>query len=307
MISSVEELREQLKRERNRELDNASQAIDGTGTDSKRVSGSDVRQKQSIPTDLSGSSTENDSINESYNDSERGSNQIAIGRRPTNRRFGKDSFSTSSDSKGIRGPKRRAGKLVADDPIPNRYEKETINDESSRIGNTTIETDTTKEKKSVTLPSRKQTTKSRSTTTKREIEEQDDTKGFKIPWFKEGTKLTDSEVVALEAPLIAALEADLYYVDQFIWLKTQDTSQAPIWSDMDTDDLTVMARVMLKQGKRSPQAATMVRSIVGGSDYISALMLTVPRVIRTVDAYKRAPKKPKMSFVERKRAARGIE
>ncbi len=50
---------------------------------------------------------------------------------------------------------------------------------------------------------------------------------------------------------------------------------------------------MLRRAQRSAAAATMVNAIVNSEDYISALVITVPRTIKMVDTLARAPKKPK--------------
>lgn len=295
MDEEVKELREKLRVGRNQTTGNASQTIDGTSADLEGIGRSDARSEQSVLAYLPGSSTEDDSTHEPHHDPERGANEKSVGRGSTNRRSSKDSSSTLGHSAGVRGTKRRSGGIEADDAIPERQKPKPA--PKPKASKSSEETE-----KSVVVQRGKETGKTGTATS----EGKDEKQGFKIPWFKEGSTLTKAETVALQEPLVAALAADLYYVDQFIWNRTADETQMPIWSDMDDEDLTVMARVMLRQGERSPQAATMVRSIVGGSDYISALMLTVPRVIKTVDRMKAAPPRAKVNWLERKRAARGV-
>lgn len=51
--------------------------------------------------------------------------------------------------------------------------------------------------------------------------------------------------------------------------------------------------MMLRRGERSPQAANAVRNIVDGADYLSAAVITVPRVIKTIQQGNKRPKSEK--------------
>lgn len=278
---AVEELRERLRNGRNESASSASSVAEGERR-------SNVIEERAVSPDVRGSSRETQRNDDTNARSERGSSKESFGVGQTDRRFSKDSLSTLDSPKiDHRTKSRRVGRIEAIDEVPKRKE------ESKKRGRKPKDENILEEK------TRDESVGARSTTVQKVTKEK-----IKLSWFKEGTTLTEAEIIALEQPLIAALEADFYYIDQYIWSKTQDVSEAPIWSDLDNEDVTIYARVMLKQGKKSPQAALMVRSIVSGSDYISALMLTIPRVIKTVDAMKHAPQRPKRTFLERKQAAK---
>jgi hypothetical protein len=121
-----------------------------------------------------------------------------------------------------------------------------------------------------------------------------------FPWFKQGQRLSQAEARELEEPLKAALLDDCQYADQYIWWRCQDATQSPIWSDIADEEVAVLARLLLKRGQRDAATATMVRAVVNGSDYITALMILIPRTIKTIDAMKRAPKRERPKFAKRR-------
>lgn len=309
-MTTSEELREELRRARNNDrFDIGSEATGGSGTNPEGISRSDVGQEQSIFADLPGSSSEDDTVNGSYDDIERSVNEKSIGVRSADRRSSKNGSSSTSSAETVRGVKRRAGKLEADDPIPIRV-KETKGRRASRtVVQERIEEAVSKSngvadkapKESKPVQRGKEASKARNTVTEGEGEEQK--RGFKLPTFKEGSTLSITEAKALEGPLLSALESDLYYLDQYLWYRTQDTTQAPIWSDMDNEDLQVLTSILLKRGQSSKTAAATVRAIVNGSVYADVTMLMVPRIMKTVQVLKDAPKRQRPSILERKRMA----
>lgn len=300
MTTSVKELREELKRGRNQTTDDTSQAVDGSGADTQGISGSDHRPQQSVSLDIFGSSSEDDSTHEPHNDSERSLNEVTERGGSTDRRPRKSSGSTPGSAEAVTGPKRRAGRLIADDPIPFREKSKTKSSGSRSSGVEGIAT-AKEEKKSLPIQRGKQASETRSTVSEGESKKQ----GFKLPTFKEGSVLSVAEAKALEEPLLSALDANFTYVDQYIWYRTQDETQAPVWSDMDNEDLQILCSVLLKRGQKSPAAAATVRAIVNTSTYLDVAMLMGPRFIKTVQVLKAAPKIERPGFMERKRMVRG--
>src|SRR6266852_6084056 len=124
----------------------------------------------------------------------------------------------------------------------------------------------------------------------------------KKPKFsKEGTRLSTQEANLLEEPFILGMETYFQYFDEYIRYATHDTQQTIIWSDLDKEDCTALAQVLLKWGQHNELVASGVRAAVNTGDYITVLTLLVPRTIKTVDQFKKAPKIKKPSYFERKR------
>ncbi len=114
-----------------------------------------------------------------------------------------------------------------------------------------------------------------------------------LPWFREQETLSEKEAAALYEPFKAAMGDYFDYADEYIWYKEQHTNDTPIWGNADDDELSALARIMIKQGKRSPAAATMVRGIVNGDDYIMAAVFMVPRYVESQKRLRAAPKREK--------------
>lgn len=112
-----------------------------------------------------------------------------------------------------------------------------------------------------------------------------------LPWFREGETLSEREATALYDPLIAALSDYMDYMDEYIWYRTQDAAKEPVWSNYDEDEVGAIARLLIKRGKRSAAAATVVRGIVNGDDYITATVFVVPRIVESQRRLRAAPKR----------------
>lgn len=112
-----------------------------------------------------------------------------------------------------------------------------------------------------------------------------------IPWFREQETLSEKEAAALYEPLKAALSDYFDYADEYIWYRERHSDDTPIWGNADDEELSAVARVMLKRGKRSPMAATAVRGIVNGDDYITAAIFVVPRFVESQRRLRAAPKR----------------
>jgi hypothetical protein len=307
MTQTADELREELRRARNTDsIDIGSIIIDESGSNTEGISRSDVGSQQSIFTDLPGSSTEDDATDESRHDTDRSSNEKSIGVGSADRRSRKDSSGSVDRTETVRGNKGRAGRLEADDPIPLR-----IKEPKSRVTRTGTRSTSVEEKPATINEAKTKTNKpvqrgketSKTGSIAFEGEGKEQKAKFSLPTFKEGTTLSITEAKALEGPLLSALESDFYYLDQYIWYRTQDPTQAPIWSDMDNEDLQVLTSILLKRGQKSPATAATVRAIVNGSTYVDVGMLMVPRFMKTVQVLKAAPKRQRPSLLERKKMA----
>ncbi len=109
-----------------------------------------------------------------------------------------------------------------------------------------------------------------------------------------GTTLTNQEAKDLLAPLANALVDYGGYVDKFLQYRTHDPGMPDIWGDLTELEATVLARLMIRRGQKSPAAAAVVRQMVESDDYIQAAIIVVPRVMRTVEATRRIPRKPRI-------------
>lgn len=296
----VDKLRQELRDGRNKAINESSNSIDTTSFNTERFSRSDHREESSIPKSLYRSDTEARTSATTDNDSKRSTDEKPLGSRSTDGRSSTNSSSIAGISTGTRS--RRRGKLEATDGIPKRATRTKTAIPVIEVEANEINKRANKEE-SKFIQRGKAVSESRSDASKGEGEKQS-FKLPKLPTFKEGTTLSAGEAKALEEPLIAALLADSYYIDQYIWYRTKDDTQAPIWSDMDTEDMTKLASIMLKRGQKSPAAAAVVRGMVNSSAYFDAVMLVGPRFIKTVQVLKEAPKVQRPGFLERKRMVR---
>lgn len=110
---------------------------------------------------------------------------------------------------------------------------------------------------------------------------------------KKGKTLLDKEVEELREPLQEALRDDATYADQLLWWYSQDESKPQIWSNMDDEEIAILADLMLRRAKRNPEAAELVNKVIDGADYFSALVITIPRAIQTAQQMAKRPKKQK--------------
>ena len=119
---------------------------------------------------------------------------------------------------------------------------------------------------------------------------QSHTKASELPFLKEQKVLSAREAEQLLEPLIAALQSDFEYIDQGIWLYCMSEDKRPVWSDMDIDEVGVLATIMLKRGQHSPQAAQAVRALIDSDIYIQVAAITLPRAVTTYTMIKGSPR-----------------
>ena len=269
-IDPVEQLRNEL---RNGRVDKTSRTLDanfGTGDQEargsvqtlQRESSRDVQSRNTV-VNLGGSVAKE---------------PVRIG-RPGGRHGTSNRRSAQSDTAIRATTIRRSGGLETDEPIPPRVEYQDHSGE---------EAGPVEVKRPVGRPPKPETIKAREDAARTE-----EAKKPIFPWFKENSTLSKEEVKALYDPLCNALIDDFGYVDEYLWHRTGDITQSPIWSDVDREEVESLARIMLRRGERSPAAASMVRAVVNGSDYINAAVIVLPRVIKTADILSKTGKKQK--------------
>lgn len=110
--------------------------------------------------------------------------------------------------------------------------------------------------------------------------------GFKVPTIRKGNTLSAKEVAELNEPFIHALESDFQAIDTYLWSRQKsagiDTHEQPVWSDLDTEEIEALTRIMLKWGQHNETAATVVRGVIDASDYVEVGTLFIPRITQTV-------------------------
>ncbi len=113
--------------------------------------------------------------------------------------------------------------------------------------------------------------------------------GAQISTLLPGTGiLTNKEADEYREILPAVLSDDFRYLDEYLWSRQEhalpnfsEADKKPIWSDLDDDETMALANILIKAGKRSPAAATMVRAAAESHDYIVTAVIVGPRVKKT--------------------------
>src|SRR6266702_7809938 len=122
---------------------------------------------------------------------------------------------------------------------------------------------------------------------------------FGEKYFKrEASKLSQKEVIELFEPLKQALQDDFGYLDEGIWLYCMSEDRQPIWGNIDDDEVSVLARLMLKQGQKNAEVAASVRILVDSDIYIQVAAIVAPRAIRTYQMLKGSPR-PRLRQMQR--------
>jgi len=98
-----------------------------------------------------------------------------------------------------------------------------------------------------------------------------------------GKTLSAKEAEEMQEPLAAALIDFGGYADRYIRMQAKQPEMPDIWGDLTELEAEILARVMIRRGQKNAAAAEVVRNMVNGSDYISAAVIVVPRVVRTAE------------------------
>lgn len=102
-------------------------------------------------------------------------------------------------------------------------------------------------------------------------------------WFNQTNTLTEHEAHELVKPLGAALVDYGGYIDEYARIK-MGNPEVVFFSDLSYEEGEVLAKVLLRLGKNNAQVATATRTMVNGNDYISAVIILWPRLMRLVEA-----------------------
>lgn len=301
----VDNLRKNLKDGRSTQN---SSAASGTGENPLGNAGGVPRTDgTSVPTILSERGSPSASDGRPH-DAKRGTGTLHGSLKPILKQRGQRS-GRSSENKFVPEPVaetnrsniRAAGRLITEEPIHERKQAEPAGQEavkSENAGTADIQANIGPRKRGRPPKQRiadfAQNLKgnvSKPENKEQQYVEQDAKATRKDKWYKESATLSSEEARELEEPLIAALRDDLSYIDRYLWYKTGDVTKSPVWSDITIAEVKPIARMMLKRAKVSGQAASAVRAVVDGSDYLTTAMAILPRIVLTVDILKKAPKK----------------
>ncbi len=319
-LDKVEQLRQQR-----RELRNGDRGIGQTGENTGRHSDGAVgapghrfqdngRNDQSIKRDVEHLAT----IDRKFSHNQRGFTQVPgrIG-RPTGRPGESDSGTPDLAETGQSGA-RQAGSLETDDPILPRIEEPDFAFEEGEVS-LAKQQPPTKHKEDYYASSNKGQKVYRLREDRKQIISEEDygkllshtqaqrpveetgakQPGFGEKYFKrEASKLSQKEVIELFEPLKQALQDDFGYLDEGIWLYCMSEDRQPIWGNIDDDEVSVLARLMLKQGQKNAEVAASVRILVDSDIYIQVAAIVAPRAIRTYQMLKGSPR-PRLRQMQR--------
>lgn len=191
----------------------------------------------------------------------------AIGGRQPDRRPGEDNgsfdrLSTESDS-------RTVGRIFTDDPVKARK----------------IEPDAPQGAFDPNAPAQKKKPDPKPKQAK-----------AKTPIFPKGHVYSKQEAIDKQESLVSALESNFDSLDEYLWLRQKSVGinmdEQPVWSDVDTEEVEALTRLLLRGAQQNELVAVAVDGILDSADYISVATVFGPRIKRTVDIMK-ATRKPR--------------
>ncbi len=319
-IDKVEQLRQQRRELRNGDR-GAGEADQDTfrhgeravGTPGYRVS-HDGRNDQSIEANVRNLAA----IDRKFGNDQRSFTQVPgrVG-RATGRPGESDSGPADPSETGQPGT-RESGNLITDDPIPPRIEEPDFTFEEGEVSLAKQQPpakhkedyypSTNKGEKVFRLKANRKEFVSEEdyskllsrTQTQRPVEEEGARQqSFREKYFKrEASKLSQREALELFEPLKQALQDDFGYLDEGIWLYCMSEDRQPIWGNIDDDEVSVLARLMLKQGQKNAEVAASVRILVDSDIYVQVVAIVAPRAIRTYQMLKGSPR-PRLRQMQR--------
>ncbi len=108
-------------------------------------------------------------------------------------------------------------------------------------------------------------------------------------WWSGNGVLSATEATELYEPLIECIKDDGRYLDKAIALKNPIVGEEPIWGNLTDDEAQILAELLLKAGRKSPQVALAIRTSIEIKSYAAALMILGPRIQLTAMAIRTAP------------------
>lgn len=229
-----------------------------------------------------------------FDDGNRSNQAILTGERSTVDRHGTNIGNVSSPRSNDTNTITR-GRLVRDDSIPNRKEESSYTQYAIPTLTTThrkpgrppkqekVETDRVAAT-SIVENLRKQSVAQEPAFKKIRLEKFNITKS----WFNEATTIGDKEAEELEPKLGKTLVDYGGYFDQYMQYRSNNPN-AIFFSDLSYDEGMVLARIILRLGKKDNKVATGIRTMVDGNDYLNAIIILWPRIAKVVEALRPEP------------------
>lgn len=118
-----------------------------------------------------------------------------------------------------------------------------------------------------------------------------------IPSGRVRSPLSDTEAKGFAPVLKGALKDYGRYADQY--LNSRLSTAGTIWGNLDADELDSLVTSLLSIGKRSGTVAEGVRMVAHSNDYITTVMILVPRLMQTTQVLQQAPPRPRKTVSER--------
>lgn len=109
--------------------------------------------------------------------------------------------------------------------------------------------------------------------------------------FPKRATLTEKEATTYAEALPHCLMSYGEYVDQALnqWTKIEDPIDK--WNNLSELEAGSIANILIRKGQKSGQAAEFVRSLINYEEYVVVGVAMVPRIIKTVEEMKRAPRR----------------
>ncbi len=102
-------------------------------------------------------------------------------------------------------------------------------------------------------------------------------------WFKaEGRIISETEAESLVEPLGKAFVDYGGYLDQYLQWKLKRSEI--FFSDLSYQEGEVLAKLIIRLGKKDAKVAGAVRTVANGNDYINAIIVLWPRISKLIEA-----------------------
>jgi hypothetical protein len=121
----------------------------------------------------------------------------------------------------------------------------------------------------------------------------------KKPLLPQGRKLSATEANQLSPIFGESMESYFQYMDQYLWARQEkagkSTREAPVWTNIDDEEIAALTRVMMRFGQHNEAAAAVVRGAIELRDYVDVGVVFAPRIQKTVEIIREThvPKAPR--------------
>jgi len=122
----------------------------------------------------------------------------------------------------------------------------------------------------------------------------------KKPLLPQGRKLSATEANTLTPVFSDSMESYFKYMDEYLWARQEkagkSSREAPVWTDIDEEEIAALTRVMMRFGQHNEAAAAVVRGAIELRDYVDVGVVFAPRIQKTVEIIRETqiPKPPRV-------------